>query len=67
MLILEIPAKWKVFNVICVAGYPILCAVKAPIAYPGYIIALFNFLQYRLKKNDNCLSVIPWKQFLIYY
>lgn len=64
IFILEIPAKWKVFRVIWVAGSPILWAVRAPIASPGYIKALFIFFTYKLKKYDNCLSVIPLKQFL---
>lgn len=50
MFMLEIPAKWNVFSVIWVAGYPILWAVSAPMAYPGSIKALFNFLTSRLKK-----------------
>ena len=33
--ILETPAKWKVFNVICVAGSPILCAAIAPTDSPA--------------------------------
>jgi len=32
------PAKWKVFKVICVEGYPIDCAAVHPTAYPGSII-----------------------------
>lgn len=43
IFILEIPAKWNVFNVIWVAGSPILWAVIAPIASPGYKIHLFIF------------------------
>lgn len=31
----ETPAKWKVFKVIWVVGYPIDCAAIAPIASPG--------------------------------
>mmetsp|Transcript_10679 Transcript_10679/g.24018 ORF Transcript_10679/g.24018 Transcript_10679/m.24018 type:complete len:204 (-) Transcript_10679:1085-1696(-) len=29
------PAKWKVFNVICVAGSPTLCAASTPTTSPG--------------------------------
>jgi hypothetical protein len=29
------PAKWKVFNVICVVGSPIDCAAMEPIASPA--------------------------------
>lgn len=43
MLIEAIPAKWNVFNVIWVAGYPILCAEIAPTGSPGYINALLSF------------------------
>lgn len=50
IFILDIPAKWNVFNVIWVAGYPILWAVRAPMAYPGSIKALFSFFTSKLKK-----------------
>ena len=33
----ETPAKWKVFNAICVEGSPNDCAVTIPIASPGAI------------------------------
>jgi hypothetical protein len=44
-----------------------LWAVRAPIDSPGYIIALFSFFMQWLKKETNCLSVMPLKQFLRYY
>lgn len=37
-----IPAKWKVFSVIWVAGSPMLCADMAPTGSPGSMIDLFS-------------------------
>lgn len=63
MFMLDIPAKWKVLRVIWVAGYPMLWAVRAPIAYPGSIIHLFIFFMKTEKNNFICRSVIPLNAF----
>mmetsp|Transcript_12348 Transcript_12348/g.41147 ORF Transcript_12348/g.41147 Transcript_12348/m.41147 type:complete len:419 (+) Transcript_12348:1238-2494(+) len=38
----ETPAKWNVFNVICVAGSPIDCAARTPHISPGCARAVAN-------------------------
>lgn len=38
----DTPAKWKVFSVIWVVGYPMLCAATDPIASPAGAKACLN-------------------------
>ena len=38
----DTPAKWNVFNVICVAGSPIDCAATVPIPSPGGASAILK-------------------------
>ena len=47
------PAKWNVFNVICVPGSPILWAHRAPTAVPGSILALEYFSLHRFRKSTS--------------
>ena len=47
------PAKWNVFNVICVPGSPILWAHRAPTAVPGSILALEYFSLQRFRKSTS--------------
>jgi hypothetical protein len=49
------PARWKVFNVICVDGSPTDCAAMGPTDSPGWIRELKYFM---LKRENNFLSEI---------
>lgn len=57
MFMLATPAKWNVFNVICVPGSPILCAASAPTAVPGSMIDLVYLRPHVSRKVTNWLHV----------
>lgn len=54
-----LPAKWKVFSVICVDGSPMLWAARSPTASPGSHSALCHFscsnvLNLKAQSKKNC-------------
>ncbi len=57
ILIVATPAKWNVFNVICVPGSPIDWAQTAPTAEPGSILARMYLCKHILNVSRNCVSV----------
>ena len=56
------PAKWKVFKVICVDGYPMDCAAVQPTASPGSTIPLLYF-----KANTSCKSRLGFSLLILSY
>ena len=63
----DTPAKWKVFNVIYVAGSPILYAAIDPIISPGFESASSNldFISSTIQSKDCFVNLSLWMTFLV--